>query len=261
MDDSLLIDFEEDNSFINYTTNNETINKETIKYKQEYDEYTTQLYKNMREKKYNVISHDSFNCDFDRIFQYHHMWDPYTGHKNDIDPFGPLCFHPDELINWFYTRRKKMLWIEQVNITHGPESGLYEGYYGDGLGSGENIHIVSRGEFPELYLFRLPIDDCYLPPDFDRSIITMGPRLTDEEIKNIEELAEKYHNSNYTNLYGKKRPSIVLMKQLYDIAISKTPNITPYLEENEKENSLSSERLAELRGRANREAVNQLVRL
>jgi hypothetical protein len=257
MDDDLLIDFEDEQ----ITDNNATNENETKKYQKEYDEYTTQLYKNMRLMKYNVISHDAFDCDFNHIFQYSHMWDPYTGEINGTDPIGPLCFHPDELINWFYTRRKKMLWIEQKDVMNGLNEGVYEGYYGDGLGSGENIHIVSRGEFPELYLFRLPIDDCYLPPESDRSIITMGPKLSSEEIKSIEDLAEKYHKFNYQNLYGKKRPSLTLMKSLYDTAISKTPDISQYLEKDEKEDKISPERLSELRGRANREAVSKLVSL
>jgi hypothetical protein len=50
------------------------------------------------------------------------------------------------------------------------------------VGSGENINIIGRGECPEKYLFRLPIIDCYLEKDYNKSIITMGPKLTIEEI-------------------------------------------------------------------------------
>lgn len=253
MDNELFIDFEETEPVIEN-------NKQIKKYEENYDEYTTDLYFVMREKKYNVISHDAFDCDTNKVFMYKYMWDPYTGEKKKEDPIGPLYFHPDDLIYFFYTRRKKLLWIEPKDIVHGLNEGVYEGYYGDGLGSGENINIIGRGEYPELYLFRLPIDDCYLPPDSDRSIITMGPKLSDGEIKLIEDLAEDHHKFNYQNFYGKKRPSLTLMKNLYDTAISKTPDISKYLGD-KKENELSHEELFELRNKANRDAVNALISL
>lgn len=252
MDDDLFVDFEETQPVIEKKNN-------IVKYNDNYDDYTTNLYFVMREKKYNVISHDAFDCNTDHIFKYKYMWDPYTGEKKEEDPIGPLCFHPDDLIYFFYTRRKKLLWIESKDIVEGINEGVYEGYYGDGLGSGDNINIIGRGEYPELYLFRLPIDDCYLPPDSDKSIITMGPKLSDEEIKLIEELAE-CHQTNYQYFYGKKRPSLTLMKKLYDTAISKNPDISQYLTDKKKED-LTSEELYELKNRANREAVNALVAL
>jgi hypothetical protein len=207
MNCDLLIDFDEEEIHIE---------KPIINYDKKYNEYTTKLYRNMRELKYNVISHNTFDCDINTIFKFHHMWDPYTGERTEIDPFGPLCFHPDELIHFFYTRRLKMLWNEPKD----EQGGFYEGYYGDAVGSGEEINIPGRGIHPELYLFRLPIDDCYLPPDNDLSIITMGPKLTDEEIMIIEKLANKYHLNNYQNWYKKKRPSLSKIKKLYDVAIS-----------------------------------------
>ncbi len=222
------------------------------KYDKEYNSDTTEFYKNMREKKYNIISHDVFNCNTEHVFKFKEMWDPYTGERIGDDPFGSLYFHPDELIRFYYKRRLKTLWTDQKDET----GGVYEGYYGDGVGSGEEINIPGRGIYPELYLFRLPIDDCYLAPNTDRSIITMGPKLTDEEVKLIDELAEKYHKDNYRNSFGKKRPSLYKMKLLYDTAISKHPDISKYCVD---EKNMSKTELEELRNRANRDAVNELI--
>jgi hypothetical protein len=250
MDNDLLVDFDDDQE--QEVSNN--VKKSKIYYTNEYNEHTTEFYRNMREKKYNIISHDSFDCDINHIFQFLSMWDPYTGEKTESDPHGPLYFHPDELIHFFYKRRLKLLWNEPKD----ENGGLYQGYYGDAVGSGEEINIPGRGIYPELYLFRLPIDDCYLPPNSDLSVITMGPKLTDEEVALIDDLAEKYHKNNYQNCYRKKRPSLVQMKKLYDIAISKNPDITKYGISLEK---LNDEQIYELKNKANREAVDALIKI
>ena len=74
------------------------------------------------------------------------------------------------MIRHYYKRRLKLLWNEPKDES----GGFYQGYYGDAVGSGEEINIPGRGTHQELYLFRLPIDDCYLPPDSDLSVPTMG---------------------------------------------------------------------------------------
>ena len=248
LDCDLLVEFEDEQTTV-----------ELPKYKNEYNKHTIEFYKTLREKKYNVISHDSFDCNLNNIFQYDDMWDPYTGEKiNEKDPFGGLCFHPDDLIHFYHKRRLKLLWNEPKDIVGGPNAGYYEGYYGDGLGSGENIYIPGRGDHIELYLFRLPVDDCYLPPDSDLSIITMGPKLTNDEIKQIDELAEKHHPYNYQYGYGKKRPSLAQMKKMYDTAISKTPDLSKFSVD---ENELDNEELMNYRARANREAVEELKKM
>jgi hypothetical protein len=206
MEDELFVDFED-------TCQCEEIVEK--KYSQEYDEQTTEFYKNMRVNKYNVINHDIFSYDINRAFQFEHMWDPYTGEIKEKDIFGPLCFDPDELIHFYYKRRLKLLWNESKDEA----GGFYEGFYGDAVGSGENINIPGRGLHPELYLFRLPIDDCYLPKDSDLSIITMGPKLSQENIKHIDFLAETYHTKNYYNNHRKQRPTLQKIMELYNIAI------------------------------------------
>jgi hypothetical protein len=255
MNEDLLVDFEDDEP---------VVVEKTVKYDDEYNEDTTVFYRTMREKKCDFVSHDIISCKPEHVFQYPYMWDPYTGEKKDTDPFGPLYFMPDELIYIFYKGRLKKLWIPPKDIVGGMDEGQYEGCYGEAVGCGEDLDIPTRGKFPESYNFRIPIDDCYLPPDSDKSIPSMGPKLTNEEIMEIEELAEKHHKNNYQNVFGKSRPSLVRMKQLYDLALSKTPDLTKVLEEDgvdNKEENLSSEEIREYRYKANIRAVNELMNM
>ena len=146
------------------------------------------------------------------------MWDPYTGHREDIDPYGPLYFDPDSLIYTIWIKRLNNLWVEGKE-----ELGYHtQGYYSDGVGAGQNFEIVGRGSHPEWYLFRLPIVDLYLTEDHNEQIPTMGPVLTDEEVNEIYELSLK-SKYKYKNKFKNKRPNFILIKFLYDIAISKNP--------------------------------------
>lgn len=225
-------------------------------YDKEYDIQTTGWYKNMREKKYNIFTHELLDFDDRGSFKFHQTWDPITGERLENDPYGPLYFHPDDLIRFFYKRRLKMLWNEPKDDSNG----YYEGYYGEAVGSGENIEAKGagiKGICPELYLFRLPIDDCYLSPDSNKSIISMGPKLTNEEVREIDELAVKYHKNNYYECFGKKRPSLVQIKKMYDQSISKYPDIL----NSDDTNVLSYEQKQNLKDKINREAVDILRNL
>jgi len=207
MDD--LVDFSDNDG--------EIIQKEEkiLKYNSKFDDQTEVFYKNMRQMKYNTFTYESFSYPIEYSFQFKFMWDPYTGIRDDVDIFGPLYFDPDELINYYYKKRLNMLWNEQKS-----QGGIqYSGYFGDALGSGENIFIKGRGYFPELHLFRLPVDDCYLSKNYDMSIVTLGPILSDDEIKEIDYLANTYHKNNFYNRYKKQRPSLMKIKELYNIAI------------------------------------------
>jgi hypothetical protein len=240
----------EDIDWIDYDEIEETNKKEKLDYKIVYNDQT-EFYKTMRLKKYNVISHDAFDCNEEHLFKFNQMWDPYTGERLENDPFGSLYFHPDDLIYFYYKRRLKMLWYEPNDEIHG---GYYQGYYGDAVGSGQTINIPGRGIYPELYLFRLPIDDCYMLPDSDLSIITMGPILTNDEVYAIDMLANTYHSNNYESLYGKKRPSLFKMKLLYDNAISQNPNLGEY------DLGLKKQEMIDLKNKLNRESVDALVK-
>jgi hypothetical protein len=208
------VNFDEDNT-------SENIQNNIKQYGEEYDKKTNEFYKRLRETKTNALMYDTYNFDPNTAFKFPYSWDPYTGERMEEDPFGPLYFHPDDLIYFFYINRLNLLWTEPSDEV----SGFYQGYYGDGVGSGENIYIHGRGNCSELYLFRLPIVDCYISPDADLSLITMGPKLTEIELAEIDRLANTYHGNNYFKCYGKHRPSLVKMKKIYDESINENPDI------------------------------------
>ncbi len=185
-----------------------------------YNSHTTHYYKTLRQTKRDPITNDL--VDEKLAFRFKYRWDPYTGERLDEDPYGPLLFDCDNLIKHFYETRLNNLWVKPVDDGAGFQ---LEGYYDDGLGAGEEFHIQSRGHHPERYCFRLPIPDCYLSVDHTDKFITFGPKLTDQEIEEIEKLANK-SSSNYRKAYGKNRPSLTQMKRFYDAAISQRPEVT-----------------------------------
>jgi hypothetical protein len=197
----------------------------------EYNNTTMEFYRVLREKKMDAImQRDDF--DSTKAFKFPYQWDPYTGERTIIDPFGPLYFFPDDLIYFFHTKRLDTLWKEPSD----EQMGYYEGCYGDGLGSGENIFIQGRGSYPELYLFRLPVTDCYLTNDHNMSFVTMGPKLTLDELIEIDKLAETHYKDYYMKTNKRNRPSLEYMKKLYDVALD--PNaykaLQNFLEKNNK---------------------------
>lgn len=195
------------NTFVDFDDENIEANK-----KIQYDEMTENFYNTMRQRKLDIITHE--NIEEEYVFKFYDTWDPYTGERLDKDPNGPLYFKPDELIRHFYVKRLKNLWVDGK---HDDSENDYEGYYDDGVGAGKNMYVVGRGHHPELYLMRLPVIDCYVPKDSDMSLITMGPLLTDNEIKEIDKKAQYYKNE-YLKKYNKKLPNLYQIKMLYDFA-------------------------------------------
>jgi hypothetical protein len=216
MDDDLLVDFSDCDTCI--VTNIDLYKKDG----HEYDDTTTEYYRVMRNRKINVIMQDDVDYYPEKSFKFADRWDPYTGERilgKDgqyiKDPYGPLYFHPDDLIYYYYIKRLDKLWCEPKDEA----GGYFQGWYDDGVGSGKDMFLTSRGSYKELYLFRLPVHDCYLPPNHDMSIITMGPELTIEEIQEIENIAEIHYANNYKTKYGKLRPSLKQIFYLYNQAI------------------------------------------
>ena len=238
-------------NLINFTDSNiyntTNLQKNTVlepKYNKNYEDRTTEYYKTLRFRKMDPLI--NVDLDDDNSFKFKYMWDPYTGERQESDPFGPLYFDPDSLIHYFYIHRLKNLWNEPFNDIND----YYEGYYGMLVGSGVNINISGRGECPEKYLFRIPIIDCYLEKDYNKSIITFGPRITDEEAKEIDYLASK-NPLNYKMMFSKNRPSLYEMKKYYDEAISNNLNINNYY-------NYSEEKIKELKYLTNCIAVDKL---
>ena len=133
------------------------------------------------------------------------------------------------------------------------ETNLCEGTYGDGLGNGPDFNIKSRGSHPEWYLFRIPDIDTYLPKDHNLQIPTMTPILTNDELFEIYTKALEYKD-NYYKRFKKQRPNLMIMKQLYDIAINPTPDIL-LKEVNNEEDVLLQKELQQI---ANSSAVEKL---
>lgn len=177
-------------------------------------------YKKYREDKIDPLLHitlpiDTKYSDKD-LFKFEYKWNPYTGDRLDIiEENGPLYFDPDTLIHYFYVNRMNNLWIYNNDN--------FNGYYGDALGNGPNFNIVGRGDYRNWYLFRLPIPDCYLYKDNNLQSVTMGPKLTDKEIKEIYTKAKRYGNNYYIN-YKKKRPNLIKLKFHYEKSISNNPD-------------------------------------
>ena len=210
----------------------------------EYDHKTTSYYRTLRERKMDPILLSEID---DKIsFKFNDEWNPYNGERIGKDPYGPLCFHPDTLIRYFYVNRLNDLWVPESE-----QNGLYyEGMYDVAVGAGFDIYIQSRGYNPDKYLFRLPIIDCYWLKNLTGSNITMGPILTDEEVNKIDELAKKCGNSYYYQ-YKSGRPNLSEMKKLYDRAINKMPTIPFPL-------GMTQQQLNDAYMKANRNAVDVL---
>lgn len=217
----------------------------------EFDCDTKDNYKDFREHQVDPFTYEKVNNKTAFVFPW--KWNPYSGERTDeLDENGPLYLDADNLIHFFYSNRLNNLWISQSN----DDTGYYHGHYGDAVGSAPEFEIKGRGQHLEWYLFRLPIIDCYLDEEHNEQYITMGPRLTEDEIKMIYELAGK-RKLNYKKRHNRHRPNIVQMKELYEVAIHKEP----YLGfEKELEQHLDDDDLVARRCKMNRDFVDKLVK-
>lgn len=191
--------------FLNINSNNEKTTNIS-----KYDSTTTETYRIKRLFKIDPLTDREVSENL--AFIYPFEWNPYTGIKTNPDPIGPMYFNALDLYDYYWFNRYKGL--------YNPPQDEYQGYYGDLIGSGSSIHIKSRGTNPEKYLFRLPIIDCYLPPNHNYSIITMGPKLTNEEIDQIDSIILSSH-------YKRTHPnfmSLKLLKSYYDCALESNPD-------------------------------------
>jgi hypothetical protein len=181
-----------------------------------YDNRTMNYYKTARQCHIDPI----LNMEVDEkiAFKFKYQWDPYTGDRSGIDPYGSLYFHPMSLVYNYYIHRLDGLWKSEVDSAEG----MYEGYYDMLVGTGNELEVIGRDKYTELYLFRLPILDCYLTPDHNKSFITMGPKLNDQEIDEINKLCQnKEVQDEFVCNFSRRCPSLKTMKLLYDNAIAK----------------------------------------
>ena len=222
----------------------------------EFDETTTMYYKTLRERKLNVFTQED-DIEPTKSFQYRYMWDPFVGEPTCIDPYGSLWFNPMELVKYFTEKCLNGLWHDQVDET----GGVYQGYYGDLLGSGENMYVVGRGNYIELYLFRLPIIDCYVPKDCKLSLITMGAKLTISELIHIDDLIKQHYSKLYFQKYKTTPISLAKLKSHYDMAIDPTPSLEYLGITRENEKNIDLEDLKMKRTQTNMMAVENIKKL
>ena len=235
------IDFEPiDFSKLEITMKNKNdLNKEMV----QYDKTTTESYRIKRQLKIDPLTDTEIPPHL--IFEYKYRWDPYTGKIIDDDPVGPLCFNALTLYDFIFSIRFKGLWNPPVDG--------FQGFYGDLVGSGIKMEIKSRGANIEKYIFRLPIIDCYLPPEHNLSFVTIGPILSDEDIERIDEIVKKYHKNKY-NITGLKT-----IKEYYDLAITNDTSDKEFNKYKEKNNFAFSEK--EMLENFNRVYVDKIVKL
>jgi len=206
----------------------------------EYDKTTTETYRINRLLSIDPILNEKIREEL--IFKFKDKWDPLTGNRTNIDEIGPLCFHAVNLYIFYMKNRTNGLWNPPTN----DNTGYYQGYYGDLVGSGINININNRGSFPEKYLFRLPIVDCYLTKNHNHSLVTMGPILSDDEINEIDNII--IHKSTYKN-----QLKLSLIKKWYDKAIT---DVIDYNKLRNKYNLISDR---DIKDKYNKKYVDKLV--
>jgi len=213
---------------------------------EQYDKMTNETYRIKRLYKIDPILDNEIPKEL--IFEFKYKWNPYNGIREKIDDIGPLCFNAINLYDYYYINRYKGLWTP-------PQDG-FQGIYGDMVGCSKNVTVKSRGTYPEKYLFRLPIIDCYLPLIHNLSIVTMGPELLEQEISEIDMIITKLHPKKTNSKFA----SLTMLKYYYDRALDISPdNDLDYIKElKAKYPNLSQN---EINQKYNRYYVDKLVNL
>lgn len=201
----------------NNLKDNKIINKKQHKYyKENYNEFTNQTLRVKRLQGRDIINDEKIPDE--ECFKFFQVWDPATGKRLEkIDEHGPICYDVFDLCYSFYIKRLNGLWNEPDNE--------FGGHYGEFLGTGQNINIISRGSYPEKYLFRLPTCDAYVHKNIKSSYVTYTPILNDEEIKELDEkldyIAKKYNKKISANACEGFMSKIKLH---YDEALNPNPD-------------------------------------
>jgi len=216
-----------------------------IKYENNYNN-STKNYCTYRKLNIDPLSLEVMDVKYP-VFKIYKMWDPYTGEFKDNDPFGPLCFDPINLTIYFWTNRYNHL-LKDSN-------GIDDISTDDGLGAGVDFKISSKGQYPERYLWRIPIVDCYIEKTnsakeeaFLSSIPKIGPKLQRNDIVELYNLVKKCVNIQPHRL--SRIPDLPAMYDIYHIAIDPQPDISKI------DNSIS---IIEARNMVNIQAAYKLV--
>lgn len=210
----------EDNSLIDFRDEKEdVIGKKG--YTVDYNDDTINKYKPMRVFGTDPISRERLDKSIP-VYRVDKMWDPLTGlFTNEKDPHGPLVFDPVELTKYFYLNRFTHLWKEEEDTG----DDLLQECPLEGLGAGEDFLIKGRGYYPEYFIWRIPIRDCYVPKDTPNYIVLKGPKLNRKDIKNIHNLLKKCPKSHINKVF-REIPDLVKMYDLYMQAINPKPDLS-----------------------------------
>ena len=183
-------------------------------YNRMYADTTTIVYKGHREQKTDPVTYEL--VDIECGFAFPDMWNSFNGERTGTDPYGPLWFNPLTLLVTFYMSRLNGLYYEKDGFAG----------YREYMGAGEDCEVIGRGLFPERYIFRLPIPDCYYYKEQKYNIVTMGPKLTYREICKIDRLLTHYYINHkaFKKIYP-KIGSLFKLKLYFDIAIAKKPSL------------------------------------
>ena len=175
------------------------------------------------------------------VFKVEKMWDPYTGQFTENDPFGHLSFDPISLTIYFWMNRYTHLLKDSTSTDNISTD--------DGLGAGEDFIINSKGKYPERYLWRLPIVDCYIEKtdnikeeSFLNSVPKLGPKLERHDIEILYELVKQCVKLHPNRL--ERIPDLVSMYDTYHIAINPEPDISNI---NEGNSIIESRNIANVR--------------
>jgi hypothetical protein len=186
------------------------------RYDKLFDEETTTRYRAYRFKRQDPVTFT--DMDDESSFKFRYVWNCMTGERIGIDPYGPLYFSPVTILRTIISKILLGLWTEFDNCVP---------MYGENVGVGKNFEIQGRGAQLEKYAFRLPIQDCYLYRDsdkFGKSVHTLGPELTDEELQEITDLIMNYWE-DYPEIEDLPETAldILQLRKLYDVALNPKP--------------------------------------
>ena len=195
-------------------------NKE-IKYAINYDE-NTKKYCIYRKLNIDPLSLEVMDSSYP-VFKIYKIWDAYNGEFKENDPFGPLCFDPINLAIYFWTNRYVHLLKDSDDVNNISTD--------DGLGAGVNFIVNGKGQYPERYLWRIPVVDCYIEKTnsvkenaFLSSIPKMGPILLRKDIIELDCLVKKCAKL-YPNRLS-RIPDLLGIFDIYHIAIDPEPDIS-----------------------------------
>ena len=176
----------------------------------------TQRYREFRNNHQDPVTYQEMKNK--KSFKFKYVWDCYTGERIGVDPYGPLYLSPVTILRTILSKILLGLWTEIEGCMP---------MYGENIGVSKKFNNTSRGPQPEKYVFRIPIQDCYLHRGSDKrgkSVHTLGPELTDDELLEINNLIGKYWSDDpYIADLPKSALKILELRKLYDVAIDPKP--------------------------------------